>query len=43
MVQRLVLVPLSPGGPVMVEDLAGVELGRGDLVTGILEGTLVKK
>lgn len=43
MVERLVLVPLPPAGPVLKQDLADVELGRGRAVPGVFEGTLEKK
>ena len=40
MVERLVLVPLSPRRPVVVEDLPVVELALRGALAGVLEGAL---
>ena len=40
MVERLVLVPLSPRRPVVVEDLPVVELVLRGALAGVLEGAL---
>ena len=42
-VEGLVLVPLAPPGPVLVEDLPGVELARRRSWAGVLVGAVVKR
>ena len=39
-VQRLVLVPLAPPCPIVVQDLADVQLGRGSTLARMLKWTL---
>lgn len=39
-IQRLVLVPLAPGGPIVKEDLSHVQVGRVHTMTRVLKRSL---